>query len=62
MHGLWSPEAYRDVGERNWEAHFVEDEALEVHIKRGEFVPIYVHSDGSPVIEARVAPSSLPLT
>ncbi|BBA32061.1 putative uncharacterized protein [Methylocaldum marinum] len=50
MHGLWSPEAYREVGERNWEAHFVEDEALEVHIKRGEFVPIYVHSNGSPVI------------
>ncbi|HEY0682601.1 MAG TPA: hypothetical protein VGD45_09730 [Steroidobacter sp.] len=54
MHGLWSPEAFRNVGEHNWEAHFIENASIEAHIKKGEFVPIYVHSDGAPVIDVRV--------
>lgn len=60
MHGLWSPEAYRDVGEHNWQAHFTENSSIEAHIARGEFVPIYVHSDGAPVIEVRVDSDAVP--
>lgn len=60
MHALWSPEAYRDVGEHNWEAHFIGNSSIEAHIARGEFVPINVHSDGAPVIDVRVDSEALP--
>ena len=60
MHGLWSPDACREVGEQNWGKHFVENAAIEAHIQRGEFVPIYVHSDGAPVIETRVGSKGSP--
>lgn len=60
MHGVWDPVAFRQLDEQSWQRHFVENAAIEAHIRRGAFVPIYVHSDGGPVIELRVAAAGAP--
>lgn len=55
MHGLWSPEAFRTICDfKSWEKNFVDDKDIERHIAAGRFVPIYVHSDGNPLIEVRL--------
>ncbi|MFC3550774.1 hypothetical protein ACFOLC_07045 [Lysobacter cavernae] len=54
MHGLWDPHSFADVCTRaRWEARFMENSSIERSIANGSFVPIYVHTDGSPMIEVR---------
>lgn len=57
MCGLWRPSAYAEVDETNWGQHFVANEAIERHVARGEFVPLYLHADGAFAVELRVARS-----
>ncbi|HEX2586329.1 MAG TPA: hypothetical protein VHL14_14470 [Steroidobacteraceae bacterium] len=56
MHGLWNPHAFKSVcSQGEWEKLFVENRNIEASIKAGIFVPMYVHSDGSPLIHVRIA-------
>ena len=38
----------------SWEKELLDNSDLVRHIRGGRFVPIYVHTDGTPVIELRV--------
>jgi hypothetical protein len=60
MHGLWSRTAYADVDYGNWAEHFIDQASLGAHIAKGDFVPVYVHSDGVPVIELRSGRAGAP--
>jgi hypothetical protein len=63
MHGIWSPQAFKDVCSLEaWETRFIENRDIEASIKVGSFVPIYVHSDGTPLISVRLARSGTPAT
>lgn len=55
MHGLWDFQSFKQIcSNPEWESNFVESGSIRKLIKRGAFVPIYVFSDGSPVIELRI--------
>jgi hypothetical protein len=55
MHAIWDPHAFKDVCSfEAWEKKFIQDGDIEASIKVGKFVPIYVHSDGTPLISVRV--------
>ena len=55
MHGLWDPVAYNNVhDEFSWEKAFIDDNEIVNYIKNGNFVPIYIYSDGSSAIELRI--------
>lgn len=55
MHGIWDPNAFKDLCSfEAWEKTFVNDPDIEASIKTGSFVPIYVHSDGTPLINVRI--------
>jgi hypothetical protein len=56
MHGIWDPQAFKNVcSQAVWEKSFIENRDIEVFIKAGSFVPMYVHSDGAPLIHVRIA-------
>jgi hypothetical protein len=56
MHGVWDPHAFKGICTFDaWQKRFVENRDIEVSIRAGAFVPVYVHSDGSPLIHVRVA-------
>jgi hypothetical protein len=61
MHAIWDPHAFTDVcAFETWEKKFVENEDLETSIRGGSFVPIYLHSDGAPLIDVRIARDGAP--
>jgi len=61
MHALWDPEAFRSVCSfETWEQALLKKDGIRRHIQAGAFVPIYVHSDGSPLIEVRVGTATGP--
>ena len=63
MHGLWNPEAFKAVCDFDtWARNFVEERDIRRHIAAGAFVPIYVHSDGAPLIDVRVGSAQAPAT
>jgi len=65
MHGLWSRTAYAGIGAGDtgsWAEHFIDVANRDAHIAKGDFVPIYVHSDGAPVIELRSGRAGAPAT
>ena len=61
MHGLWDPKAFAHICDLAlWEKTFVKNEGIEDYIRRGSFVPIYIHSDGAPLFEVRVGAAAKP--
>jgi hypothetical protein len=61
MHGLWDPAAFAAICDFNaWEKTFVKNETIEPYIRRGSFVPIYIHEDGGPLFEVRVGSDASP--
>lgn len=63
MHGLWDPDAFKNICDfDSWARNFVENADIQRHIAAGSFVPIYVHSDGAPLIELRVGSAQVAAT
>ena len=61
MHGVWDPHAFKQVCSPDaWEERFLENQTIEALIRLGNFVPIYVHSDGTPLISVRIARNGTP--
>ncbi|NBR28966.1 MAG: hypothetical protein EBT83_11245 [Betaproteobacteria bacterium] len=61
MHGLWDPKAFAELCDFSaWEKIFVRNETIEEYVRRGSFVPLYIHSDGAPLFEVRVGETGFP--
>ncbi len=55
MHALWDSTSFSHICDYDdWEKEILDNADIERHISNGAFVPIYVHSDGTPSIELRV--------
>ncbi len=58
MHGVWNPKALANIcGYETWAANFLDNSDIVQLIQAGSFVPLYVHSDGAPLIEVRIGTS-----
>lgn len=63
MHALWIPEPFKDVcSYESWRKKLLENKTIEEQIKNGYFVPLYVHSDGTPAIEVRIGTTNKPVS
>lgn len=61
MHCLWSDAAFSEVHDYDaWEKELLDDADIERHIRAGDFVPIYIHSDGVAEIEVRIGNVAVP--
>lgn len=61
MHALWDPQSFRSVCSfETWEDAILKNDGIRKAIGVGAFVPIYVHSDGTPLIDLRIGTRDKP--
>ena len=61
IHCLWNDTAFSGVNDYDtWEKELLDDADIERHIRAGDFVPLYIHSDGVVEIQVRVGSVEAP--